>query len=334
MKAVRFHQHGEPNQVLRVEDVPLPEPGPGQVRVRMLLSPVNPSDLLVVRGEYGAQPNLPATPGFEGVGMVEKSGGGLYGKLMIGKRVAVLNKAAGNWAEHVVLPAQQAFSFIPKSLPDEQVATLFVNPATAYILVTDVLRVPRGAWLLQTAAGSSLGKMIIRLGRHLGFRTINVVRRSDTAAAIQKLEPDAIIDMSKEDLEERVADLTGGQGVAHALDAVGGETGSKVVRCLGTKGKMVIYGALAADQSIQVSARRMIMGSKTIQGFWLSDWARSKGPLKMLMLLRKVGRLIDQGLLRSDVAATYPLDQITEAVTAAATPGRMGKILLRMTTLE
>ena len=330
MQAARFHQHGEPNQVLRMEDVATPEPGPGQVRVRMLLSPVNPSDLLVVRGEYGALPNLPATPGYEGVGIVEKSGGGLYGKLMVGKRVAVLNRSPGNWAEYVVLPAQQAFPFIPKALPDEQVATLFVNPATSYILITDVLKVPRGAWLLQTAAGSSLGKMVIRLGRHFGFKTINVVRRSDTAAEIQKLEPDAIIDTSKEDLEERVAELTGGQGVAYALDAVGGETGSKVVRCLGAKGKMVIYGALAMDQSIQVSARRMITGSKTIQGFWLSDWARSKSPLKMLMLLRKVGRLINDGLLMTDIAETFPLAKVADAVAAAETPGRMGKILLRL----
>jgi NADPH2:quinone reductase len=330
MKAVVFAQHGAPRQTLEVRDLPTPEPGPGQVRVRMRASPINPSDLLVVRGEYGALPKLPATPGFEGVGIVEANGGGFYGKLMVGKRVAVLNRSAGNWAEQVVLPAREAYWLLPKSLPDEQVATFFVNPATAWIMVTDVLKVPRDAWLLQTAAGSALGKMVIRLGKKLGFRTINVVRRADTAAEIAALQPDEIIDSSKENLEERVSAITGGKGVFYALDAVGGETGSAVFRSLGPLGRMVVYGALAADQPIQATARKLILGSKRIQGFWLSDWVRRRGPLKMLFLLRRVGRLIQEGTLRSDIAATYSLDQIKEAVAAAETPGRQGKILLKL----
>ena len=330
MKAVIFAQHGEPRQMLEVRDLPTPEPGPGQVRVRMLASPLNPSDLLVVRGEYGTLPKLPATPGFEGVGIVEANGGGFYGKLMVGKRVAVLNRSAGNWAEQVVLPAREAFPFVPKALPDEQVATLFVNPATAWIMVTDVLKVPKDAWLLQTAAGSSLGKMVIRLSKKLGIKTINVVRRADTAAEIAKLHPDEVVDTSKENLEARVTAITGGKGVVYALDAVGGETGSAVFRSLGTHGRMVVYGALAADQAIQATARKLILGSKRIQGFWLSDWVRNKNPLKMLKLLRRVGHLIQEGTLRSDIAATYSLNQIKEAVTAAETPGRQGKILLTM----
>lgn len=330
MKAVVFEQFGEPAEVLTCRDIPLAEPGPGQVRVRMLYSPINPSDLLTVRGNYGIQPKLPATPGFEGCGIVEKSGGGFYGKLLLGRRVCVLNRHAGNWRDHVVINALDAFPFVPKGVPDEQMACLFVNPATAWIMTMEVLRPKPGQWVLQTAAGSALGKMIIRIGKRFGFKTINVVRRSDTAAEIAKLNPDVIIDTSKEDLEERVADITGGKGVPYALDAVGGETGSKVFRCLGPQGRMLVYGALAADQSMQVSARRLILGSKSIEGFWLSDWVKARSPLRMLRLLRKVGRLIRDGLLRTEIAATYSLDQIKEAVTAAETPGRQGKVLLKM----
>lgn len=334
MKAVVFAQHGDPRAVLELRDLPEPQPGPGQVRVRMLASPINPSDLLVVRGEYGTLPRLPATPGFEGVGVVEASGGGLYGKLMLGKRVAVLNRGAGNWAEQVVINAQEAFPFIPKKLPDEQVATLFVNPATAWIMVTQVLRVPKGAWLLQSAAGSALGKMVIRLGKRLGFQTINVVRRADTAAEIAKLNPDVILDSSREDVEARVLELTGGKGVGHALDAVGGETGTTFIRCLGTRGHLVVYGALAADQPLQATARRLIMGSKRVEGFWLADWVRGKNPLTMLRLLRRVGGLIQEGTLASAIERSYSLENIREAVTAAETPGRQGKILLSMKAAE
>src|SRR5260370_41826202 len=102
MKAVVFDKFGDPGEVLQIRDLPAPEPGPGQVRVRMLASPVNPSDLLYVRGQYGSQPRLPATPGFEGVGIVEAAGGGLLGRLRLGKRVAVLNGETVNWQEQVV----------------------------------------------------------------------------------------------------------------------------------------------------------------------------------------------------------------------------------------
>src|SRR5947209_19463655 len=104
----------------------MPEPKSGEVRVRMLASPINPSDVLTVRGQYGKQPPLPATPGFEGVGVVE-AGSGLLARRVMGKRVAVLNSGGGNWQEHVVIPARQAVP-VPEDLDDSQAATFFVNP--------------------------------------------------------------------------------------------------------------------------------------------------------------------------------------------------------------
>ena len=94
--------------------------------------------------------------------------------------MAVLNSNGGNWQENVVLPARQLVP-LPDDIADEQAAMFFVNPATALAMTQHVLRVPPGAWLLQTAAASTLGRMVIRLGQHFGFRTINVVRRSEQA---------------------------------------------------------------------------------------------------------------------------------------------------------
>ena len=109
---------GEPAEVLRVEELETPVPEPGQVRVRMLASPVNPSDVMTIRGTYGRRPSLPFTPGYEGVGVVEESGGGLLGALRRNKRVVVLNSITGNWAEQAVVPARQVIP-LPASLPVE-----------------------------------------------------------------------------------------------------------------------------------------------------------------------------------------------------------------------
>src|SRR5690242_13286518 len=118
--AIVFEQFGDPAEVLHVGQVPLREPGRNEVRVRMLASPINPSDLLTVRGQYGRLPKLPATPGFEGAGVVEAVGGGLLARLRglaPGRRVAVLNGAGGNWQQTVVLPVRQVVP-VPADLPD------------------------------------------------------------------------------------------------------------------------------------------------------------------------------------------------------------------------
>ncbi len=326
MKAVRFDAFGEPGQVLRVAEVPEPVPGPGEVLVRMIASPVNPSDLLVVRGRYGVLPPLPATPGFEGVGVVEDSGPGLLGRFYRGRRVAVINQEGGNWAEKVVLPALRVVP-VPPDLPDDQVASFFVNPATALALTRHVLRVPKGAWLLQTAAGSTLGRMIIKLGRHDGFRTMNVVRRPEAVDELKALGADAVICSADAPIDEQVRSLTGGQGVAHAIDPVGGEAGSQVFRALAEDARMVVYGLLS-DEPIRFDPRAMIAGKRVIEGFWLGHWMQSRNKLKAVALFREIAGLIRSGVLASDPGRTFPLDAILDAAREADSVGRRGKTLL------
>ncbi len=330
MKAIVFERFGDPEEVLEVRDVAVPKPGPGQVRVRMLASPINPSDLLWVRGIYGRLPKLPATPGFEGVGVVEESGGGLLARRVLGRRVAVLNSATGNWQEQTIIPARQAIP-VPGDLPDEQAAAFFVNPASALVMTRYLLKVPPDAWLLQTAAGSALGRMVIRLGRQYGFRTLNVVRRREHVEELLRLGAAAVVCTSDESLAERVHALTNGAGVPFALDAVGGETGSAVVRTLATDGRLLVYGTLAMEP-LTIEPRVLMVNHKQIEGFWLSEWVRRQGVLTMLGLIGRIGRLMRTGVLTSEIGATFPLDQIKEAVRQAAQPGRQGKVLLRIAT--
>ncbi len=330
MQAVVFERFGAPREVLQVRDVPRPEPGPGQVRVRMRASPINPSDLLVVRGQYGRLPRLPATPGFEGAGVIDTVGSGLLARLRglkPGRRVAVLHGSGGSWQEYVVVSARQVVP-VPDDLPDEQVAAFFVNPATALVMTRHVLRVPAGGWLVQTAAGSALGRMVIRLGRHYGFHTINLVRRRALESELSQLGADAVLVPGEDAVPSRIHELTGG-GAGFGLDAVGGPATLDVLRSLGPHGRMLVYGTLAGEP-VPLEPRLLMVGQKAIEGFWLSEWVRTQGPLAMLRLFRRIVALMRAGVLTSPIAGTFPLTRLDEALALAEQPGRPGKVLLRL----
>jgi NADPH:quinone reductase-like Zn-dependent oxidoreductase len=328
MKAIVFDRFGEPGEVLQVREVPEPQPGPGQVRVRMIATPINPSDIMTVRGQYGRLPTLPATPGYEGVGVVEASGGGFLGRLRVGRRVAVLNGQGGNWQEKVIIPAKQAVP-IAADVSDDQAASFFVNPATVLVMVRRILQVPHGAWLLQTAAGSALGRMVIRLGKVDGYRTINVVRRREQGEELQRLGGDAVICSPEESIQERVKAITSGTGVGYALDAVGGAMGSAAAASLGSHGRMLLYGTLA-NEPLTLPSRVLMVGNNKVEGFWLSNWAREQGVFTMLGLFRQINRLLADGTFASEVGAKFSLDEIGKAVEHVEKVGRIGKVLLKI----
>lgn len=330
MKRVIFDQPGRPADVLRVQDdVPAPQPARGEVLVRMLASPINPSDLMYIAGKYGMKPQLPATPGFEGVGVVEASGGGFLGSLRKGKRVAVINDRIGNWAEYTITKSRQVIP-VPDDISDELAATFFVNPATAIVMTQDVLRVPSGDWLLQSAAGGELGKMVIRLGKKYGFRTLNVVRRREQVEELKALGADAVIVEFDGPLPEQVQKIASG-GVRYAIDPVGGKTGSEVIASLGYGGRCLLYGSLT-DEPISLHPRLAIGNSLQVEGFWLGAWAKQQGVLTMLKLFRRVRAHMREGILQSTFAATYPLEEVKKAVEHAAAPGKGGKVLLKIGT--
>jgi NADPH:quinone reductase-like Zn-dependent oxidoreductase len=328
VKRVVFDRCGEPATVLRIEDdVPAPQPRWGEVMVRMLATPVNPSDLMYIAGNYGIKPTLPATPGFEGVGIVEAVGGGLLAWLRKGKRVAVISDRVGNWAEYTTTKARMVIP-VPDSLTDENAACFFVNPVTAIAMTQYVLQIPRGAWLLQSAAGGELGKMVIRLGYKYAFRTINVVRRHEQVAELKQLGADHVIVESDGPIPEQVRKLVP-DGVRYAIDPVGGETGSQVIASLAHSGRCLLYGSLS-DHAVSLHPRLAIGNAIRVEGFWLGEWAKRQRIVTMLKVLRRVRELIGAGVLQTEVAATYPLEEVQKAVAHAAKPGKGGKVMLRI----
>ena len=196
-------------------------------------------------------------------------------------------------------------------------------------MVRHVLAVPKGEWLLQSAAGSTLGRMIIKLGRHDGFKTLNVVRRREAIDELKTLGGDAVISSADGPIDEQVRRITGGEGVRYAIDPVGGETGTGVFRSLGENGRLLLYGTLSGEP-IEVDPRLVISGPRAVEGFWLGHWMRQRSIPSALLLFREIASLIRQGVLRSEIGQIYPLREIQAAAREAATIGRQGKVLLKL----
>ena len=195
MKQILFSQTGEPAAVAQHHDAPSPPLPPGHVRLRMLFAPVNPADLNFIEGTYGRKPDLPAVPGIEGVGRIVETGEGVTG-LKTGS-LAIQLGGMGCWAEEIVRPADKVYA-LPDNIDPRQAAMLRVNPATAWGLLHLTGKLPRGAWVVQNAASSGAGHCVIQLARHLGLRTLNLVRRAESAADCTALGGNAVLVDEKE----------------------------------------------------------------------------------------------------------------------------------------
>jgi NADPH:quinone reductase-like Zn-dependent oxidoreductase len=302
----------------------------------MLASPVNPSDLLYVRGHYsGVEPRFPAPVGFEGVGIVDAVGPGANG-VVVGQRVAAINGQGGNWAQYAVVPAGSLLP-APDGIPDEQVASFVVNPASAILMVRHVLAVPRGEWLLQSAAGSELGRMIIRLAKREGIRTLNVVRRREAVAELKALGADAVIVSAEGPIDEQVHAIVGHEGVKYAIDPVVGQTGTEMFKALHEDGRMLVYGSLTGEPiRVGEDPRDILSGRRTLEVFWLGYWLPRLDESGFYATGTPAGSQLAQdieALMRDDVLVTapgrtYSLDDIGIAVEEAESVGRHGKVLL------
>lgn len=327
MRALRLAQFGNPLDVLKLEEVPAPEAGHGEVRVRMKHRPINPSDLLSIRGFYPVRPSLPGSPGLEGVGVIDALGPGVSG-LVVGQRVISLAGLPGTWAEQLVIPAVRALP-VPDALSDQVAAQVLVNPMTAWALLNDELTLSEGDWILQTAAGSTLGRLIIQLARHRRVRTVNVVRRRDQAQELFDLGADAVVAPDEESLIDRVKTLTAGQGVRAAIDSVSGPGAATVAACLSLGGTMITLGVLGGSTLGPIDVGDLLFKGAAIRGFWLTDWFRRKSPETISQGLAEVLTLLATRALEPPVAAVYDLADFRAAVSHAERPGRHGKVLLR-----
>ena len=316
---------GDPEKVLHIEEWELPELQPDQVLLEVLAAPINPADLNFIEGTYGVTPELPTVVGNEGVGVVAQVGGAVNG-LALGQRV-IAPVRVGWWCSHRVLKADHLFP-IPSDIPQETAAMLTVNPATAYRMLMDFVPLKPGDWIIQNAANSAVGRLVIQIARHKGWRTVNVVRRQELIDELKAEGADVVV-TDETPLSKQIAELTGGAEPMLGLNAVGGENASEIAKSLGQHGTLVTYGAMAR-RPLQISNSLLIFKDIRFRGFWVSAWYRQSTRMQIEEMFAELFPLVQAGKLKAPVEKTYPLAQVRDAIAHARRVSRTGKILLEM----
>lgn len=324
MKAIRVDGFGSPAEVVRYLDVPEPEsPSAGEVLVEMIAAPINPSDLLILHGVYGALPSLPTIPGKEGVGRVLALGPDVAG-FEVGQRV-LLPLNSGTWRERLKVVAKDLV-VAPEDAPLEQLAMATLNPLAAYFVLQTIQKIEPGEWIVQNAANSAFARWLIEHAKERGIRTVNVVRRAAQCAPLRKLGADVAIADGPE-LGKRVKAATRGASIRLALDAVGGGATTRMTSCVDHGGTVVCLGTMGGDAGY-VGTNDLVFRDIHVRGFWFASM-RAQIPTDWLNeTTSNVLAKISRGDVTIPVAATYPLERIKEAVEHAEREGRTGKILL------
>jgi NADPH:quinone reductase-like Zn-dependent oxidoreductase len=320
-EALVYDELGDPSEVLRLEKLPVPDLGKGEVRVRMRAAAIHPSDFGMIAGSYERLRQLPSIAGREGVGEVAEVGPGVDKKL-IGRMVS-LPEDQGAWSECFVMPAEDLF-FLPIGLPYDQAALALLNPLTAWRLLHDFEYLKEGDWIIQNAANSAVGVAVIQLSKHLGLRTVNVVRREELREDLLGAGADLVV-IDDDDYPDSLLDCTNGKEPKLALNSIGGPSALRLAKTLSPSGVHVTFGAMTGE-SIRFPTRSLIFNDVRFVGFWLDQWRRRQSPEKIHEACEEILFLAATNVLQSRIEATFPLADYEQALAKAKEP-RFGKVL-------
>lgn len=324
MRAIMHDRFDTPSAVLTVQEVPLPEPGPGQVRVRTVLAAVHNHDLLTVWGQYGFRPELPARAGTEALGVVDALGEGVD-SVAVGQRVATAG-TFGVWAEFFVADAVSLMP-VPDAIPDEVAVQLGSMPMSAITLL-DTLGLSEGDWLIQNAANGAVGRVLAQLASVRGLKVIGLVRRPERVQELVAQGVERVVSTSDDDWREQVRALAGDAAIRVGVDSVGGSATGDLLSALDEGAHLVIFGAMASP-TMQISSGDVIFRQATISGFWASKVVPALSPERRAALVQELVGAVMDGTITLPVHQVYAFDDIATAATENFRPGRTGKVLLR-----
>jgi synaptic vesicle membrane protein VAT-1 len=335
MRQVWIPRTGGP-EVLEVRDAPDPEPGEGQVRIRVAAAGLNFADTLARIGLYPDAPKLPAVMGYEVAGTIDKAGPGAGPA--VGTRVLAFTRFGGH-SEAVVVPAQQAVP-IPDDLSFEKAAAIPVVYVTAWIMLVWLGNVRRGERVLVHAAAGGVGTAALQICRVKGAEVIGTASRSKHAR-LRELGVAHAIDYTTEDFEVEVKRITGGRGVDIVLDAVGGESLAKGYRCLAPLGRLFTFGGSGFAPKGRRNPIHMLKGLLATPSFKpFSLMNRNRGVFGVNLghlwdetetlrtILGDIMALVRQKQLDPIVDKAFRFDQAAEAHRFIQERKNFGKVLL------
>ena len=324
MKQVLIDGYGAPEEVARCADVPdVGAPGTGEVVFDVLMFPINPADISLCRGTYRLKPPLPATPGAECVGRVAAVGAGV-GHVKPGD--LVINLQRENWAQRRRVKGDDVIP-IPSGMDLRQAAMLRINPPTALLMLTDIVALKPGDWVIQNVANSAVGRLVIRLAAARGVRTMNVVRRDTLFAELKALGADACV-VDGPDMAEAVKGQTGGAPVRLGLDAVSGRATARLSTCLGEGGVVCTYGSMSGEDPVMLRST-LANGGQKLVGFTLGRGLATRSLAQVRAMYADLGRQVLDGTLTAPVEKIYPIEDIKAALAHAQRGARTGKILVQ-----
>jgi NADPH2:quinone reductase len=322
MKALVCRALSEDIGTLRLEDVELPPPAPGQARVRMRAAAVNFPDILTVQGKYQHKPPLPFTPGAEGAGEVIAVSDGVT-NVAAGDRVIV--GALGCFAQEVQV-ASSSLRPIPRGADYATAAGFTAAYLTAYVGLVRRAAIAKDEWLLVHGAAGGVGLAAVDLGRALGARVIA------TASTLQKRDflkaYGAAHVLPSSGFREAVKELTCGRGADVIYDPVGGDVFDESTRCIAFDGRLLVVG-FTSGRIPTVSANIPLIKGFSVMGMRAGEYGR-RFPQKGRENLAAIDTLLADGKLRPHVGARFPLERAVDAMRMLQERKAIGKVIVEI----
>lgn len=303
----------------------MPEIAADEALVRMRASPINPADLNQIEGKYPIRRPLPATPGFEGAGVVEKIGPAVR-NLAVGTQV-ILPHNVGAWREAAAVKAEELVA-VPAEIAPEQAAMLKINPLTAWRMLHDFVRLKPGDWVIQNAANSGVGRAVIAMCRELGLRTLNLVRRQELIDELRKEGGDVVL-LDNDEAREAAAAATENAAIRLGINQVGGDSALRLAKIVAPEAVIVTIGAMSL-QPLRLPNGLLIFKNLHFTGFWVNKWYEQATPAARQEAFDRIFQLAQRGLLQTKIERTYPLNDFAAAVARASHGARTGKIVFQM----
>ena len=322
ISAAVYETHGNPADVLKIETQPWPAPASDEAVVQIRAAPINPADLNQIEGKYPVRFPLPATPGFEGAGVVVDLGKSVK-DLTVGALV-ILPHNLGTWRDAVTVKASELV-IVPAEIDPVHAAMLKINPMTAWRLLHDYVNLKTGDWLIQNAANSAAGRAVIQIAHDLGYKTVNVVRREELIDELRAEGGDVVL-VDGENLREEVKNATNSAAIPLGLNAVGGDSALRLANCLAPGSTVVTFGAMSL-RPLKIPNGLLIFKDLRFRGIWINKWYNNATMDERMEAFRQLFEMAKRGLLKTKVEKAYPLSEAKTAVAHAAQGKRSGKII-------